>query len=82
MQLHYFRAIANNSEFRYLLLDSDFIGERETDGCPVLLFQIGIWYVELVLEPKGTDVLGSRDFTDTDELEPYLSHVSVPQLPK
>lgn len=77
MQYQYFKTIAGNSMYRYLLIDAACVGERVIDGLPALLFQNGELYVELVLNSMGTGVIAAREFTNVDELEPYLSQISI-----
>lgn len=75
MTLQHFRAISENKQFRYLLLDGACIAERQIDGAQILLFQLGSAYVEVFLNSQGDEVLYTGSFEGTEKLDPYLSSV-------
>lgn len=43
----------------------------------VLLFQLGSFYVEVFFTPDCEEVLDTRSFEDTEELQPYLVSINL-----
>lgn len=80
MQHHFFKALASQPNLQYLLVKAVCIGERAMEGLPVLLFQAEKGYVEVFFSREGTAVLGSREFTAMEDLDPYLEEIALPSF--
>ncbi len=80
MQHKYFKTICASKNYRYLILDGSYLAERTLLGFPVLLFQVENHYVELVFRRNGLEILTARQFSDVDELDPYLTKISLPSF--
>jgi hypothetical protein len=77
MTLQQFNTISQHREHRNLLLNGAFIGNRITEECNILLFQVHNQYVELFLNMETNQVLHARNFDSTDELTPYLNQIDL-----
>ena len=56
------------------------IADRKRDEVQALLFQIDNFYVEVFFQGEADEVLFTRCFEDTDELEPYLQSIDVSRI--
>ena len=77
MKLQHFRALTQNKQNKKLLSEGVCIADRRSEDVQALLFQIEGFYVEVFFNGSGDEVLFSRSFEDTDELEPYLSGIDI-----
>lgn len=80
MTLKYFQKLSQSVQCRELLVKGACIGERRQGDAPVLLFQVGRFYVEVLFEAYTDEVAGFRCFEDTDELKPYLEQIDLTGL--
>lgn len=80
MTFQQFDILCKHIQYRDLILNGVCIGDRMAeDDAQVLLFQLPKGYVEVYFDHECSQLLHSRSFEDTDELEPYLSNVQIPE---
>lgn len=77
MTLQHFNTLSENIQHRKLLLNGICLADRITDDSWALLFQIDKFYVEVFFNNDGDEIIGTRCFEDTDELEPYLEKINL-----
>lgn len=58
-----------------LILQGDFLAEREENGLTVQLYTVGAFYGELWFDPHANKILRWRAFEGTQGLAPYLAHI-------
>jgi hypothetical protein len=80
MTLSYFQKLSQSGQCRELLVQGVCIGERRYGEAPVLLFQVEGFYVEVFFDPFTDEVVLSRCFENTDELQPYLNAIDISHL--
>lgn len=80
MTLQNFRALTQNKQNKKLLTEGVCVADRRTADVQALLFQIEGFYVEVFFNERGDEVLFSRSFEDTEELDPYLQHIDLSQV--
>jgi hypothetical protein len=59
-----------------LILQGDFLADREENGLIVQLYSVGAFYGELWYDPLANKILRCRAFEGTQGLAPYLAHIS------
>jgi hypothetical protein len=77
MKHQQFKTLSRRKQFRDLLTNGVCIADRIVEESPVLLFQLYDFYVEVFFNLDGTEILLSRSFESTDELEPYLQPINL-----
>lgn len=77
MTIQQFTTLSKHDQLRTLLVRGACIAERETEDVPVLLFQLHQFYVEVIFNSECDEVIGTRNFDDLDELQPYLECISL-----
>jgi len=77
MTLQHFRALTQNKQNKKLLTEGVCIADRKTDELQGLLFQIEGFYVEVLFNVQGDEVLFSRSFEGVEELGPYLETIDL-----
>ena len=75
-----FDILREDKQHKYLLMKGECIGSRETEDNCILLFQLDNFYVEVFFDKYCDDIIYSRTFENTDELQPYLEHINVSGL--
>jgi len=58
-----------------LILQGDFLADREENGLIVQLYSVGTIYGELWYDPLPNKILRWRAFEGTQGLAPYLAHI-------
>lgn len=56
------------------------IADRLHKQLKILLFQVDNFYIEVYYHNTYNVVQGFRSFESTDALDPYLEHISLPDL--
>lgn len=77
MLLRHHTVLCQHKRFRYLLEQGVYIADRYTPTEEVLLFQLRNTYVEVAFARQAHNIVWTKFFTDTDELEPYLPTISI-----
>lgn len=77
MTIRHFNTLCQHKHLKNVLLDGVFIADRHEEERMALLFQINSYYVEVIFNTEGNEVLDSRSFENVDELDPYLQCVSL-----
>jgi hypothetical protein len=80
MTFQQFTTLSQHIQLRNLILDGEYISDRVLDEHHVLLFQRGRFYVEVMFNPQGDEVLSTRSFDNVEELDPYLQEVRLPRF--
>jgi hypothetical protein len=80
MTIQHFSALSQHKQHRYLLMDGSCIAERKEEDAQVLLFQLGDFYVEVFFTFYGDEVISTKIFEGTEELEPYLNSLGLKNL--
>ena len=80
MTLQHFRVLSQDRHHRDLLINGVCVAERFIGTIQVLLFQLNTLYVEVYFSNEGDEILYTRSFKNTDELEPYLYSDAITQL--
>lgn len=75
----HFNILSQHTEHRNLLMDSVYLGDRVTEDYCALLFEQNGNYVEVMFNLEIDEILDTRSFDSIDELQPYLSQISLPQ---
>jgi len=58
-----------------VILQGDFLADREENGLVVQLYSVGLFYGELYYDPLANKILRWRAFEGTQQLSPYLAHI-------
>lgn len=58
-----------------LILQGEFLADREENGLVVQLYSVGAFYGEIWYDPAANKILRSRAFEGTQGLAPYLAHI-------
>jgi hypothetical protein len=58
-----------------LLLDGNFLADREENGLMVQLFSFRHFYVERYYDRHANRILRVQAFKDTSRLVPYIAHI-------
>ena len=77
MTAQHFRTLNPRKQNRKLLAEGVCIADRKGEEVHALLFQVDNFYVEVFFHADADEVLFTRCFEDTDELEPYLQEIDV-----
>ena len=77
MLLHQFNCLSNSWKYQYVLLKGVCLTDRITDTEDILLFQVDVHYIEVIFKRNTDYILDVRTFTDTEELQPYLSEINI-----
>lgn len=80
MTLQYFQKLSEQKQYRSLLVEGVCVAERHCEGMMVLLFQLHYFYTEVHFHSETNELIGSRSFDDTDELQPYLQQIDLGSL--
>lgn len=80
MTLKYFRKLSESQQYRRLLVDGTHIADRTGLRSMILLFQLEGYYIEVYFHHDTDELLGSRSFSGTDELQPYLQQIDLAGL--
>ena len=80
MLLHQFNCLSNSWKYQYVLLKGVCISDRVTETEDILLFQIDLYYIEVIFKRNTDHIINVRTFTETDELQPYLSDINIDSL--
>jgi hypothetical protein len=78
MTIQQFNILMEDMQHKYLLMKGECIGSRETAENCILLFQLEGFYVEVFFDKYCDDIIYSRTFENTEELQPYLEHLNIP----
>jgi hypothetical protein len=77
MTLQHFNSLNEHIQYRNLLLNGVCLTDRYIDDICVLLFQLDKFYVEVFFDKHSDEILKSRSFESTDELQPYLERINM-----
>lgn len=80
MTAQHFSTLNQQKQNRKLLSEGVCIADREGEEVQTLLFQVENFYVEVCFHHDGDEVLCTRCFENTDELEPYLQQIDVSRI--
>lgn len=80
MLLKHFQKLSEGIQFRELLVKGVCIGERRYKDSLVLLFHMNRFYAEVYFDPLTDEVITTRSFESTDELQPYLEQIDLAPL--
>jgi len=80
MTLQHFRALEPHKQNRKLIAEGVCIADRKREEVQALLFQVDNFYVEVFFLHGEDEVLFTRCFEDTEELEPYLQDIDVSRV--
>ena len=80
MLLKHFQKLSEGLQFRELLVKGVCIGERRCADTLVLLFHMSRFYAEVFFDPRTDEVVNTRSFDSTDELQPYLEQIDLAPL--
>lgn len=58
-----------------VILNGEFLADREENGLMVQLYSVGCFYGELYYDPLANKILRCRAFEGTQQLGPYLAHI-------
>lgn len=72
-----FTTLSKHQQLRTLLLRAACVADRKTEDTQILLFQLDHCYVEVIFNAECDQVLGTRNFDNMDELQPYLEHINL-----
>jgi hypothetical protein len=76
MTLQHFNSLNQNIQYRNLLLNGVCLTDRFIEDTCVLLFQLDHFYVEVFFDKHSDEILKSRSFESTDDLQPYLGKIN------
>lgn len=65
---------------RKLITEGVCIADRKNEELQALLFQVDNFYVEVYFPPESDEVLYTRCFENTRELEPYLQAIDLSRV--
>ncbi|WP_299357779.1 hypothetical protein [Mucilaginibacter sp.] len=65
----------DDAEKAGVILQGEFLADREENGLMVQLYRVGCFYGELYYDPLANKILRWRAFEDTRQLGPYLAHI-------
>jgi len=65
----------DDTEKAAVILQGEFLADREENGLIVQLYSVGSFYGELFYDPLANKVLRWRAFEGTQQLSPYLAHI-------
>ncbi len=80
MTLQHFTTLSKHKQYRNLIVNAVCVADRCTDDACVLLFQVKGFYVEVFFTKDGDEILSSRNFENTDDLQPYLEQIDIVRL--
>jgi hypothetical protein len=80
MTLQQFKALSQNMQYRNLLLNGVCLTSRDTADSCILLFQLSDFYIEIYFDRNCDEIIESRSFRDTDELQPYLKQMDISSI--
>ena len=80
MTLQHFKALTPHRQNRKLIAEGVCIAERKNEDLQALLFQVDNFYVEVYFLPESDEVLFTRCFENTKELEPYLQAIDLSRV--
>jgi hypothetical protein len=80
MTAQHFSTLNQQKQSRKLLAEGVCIADRRGEEVQTLLFQVENFYVEVCFHHDADDVLCTRCFEGTDELEPYLQEIDVSRI--
>lgn len=80
MTLQHFKALAPRKQNRKLIAEGACIAERKIEELQALLFQVDNFYVEVYFLSDEDEVLYTRCFENTEELEPYLQAIDLSRV--
>jgi len=80
MKLEEFSVLDPIEQQEIVLDHGVYLTSRLVDGFGVLLFQVGIFYVELFYPDSKEGSLIIKCFESTDELTPYLKKINITPL--
>lgn len=78
--LKHFQKLSEVVQFRELLVKGVCIGERRYRDALVLLFHMNRFYAEVFFDSRTDEVISTRSFESTDELQPYLEQIDLAPL--
>lgn len=65
----------DDAEKAAVILQGEFLADREENGLIAQLYSIGSFYGELYYDPLANKILRWRAFEGTLHLGPYLAHI-------
>jgi len=65
----------DNAKKPAVILQGEFLTDREENGLIVQLYSVGSFYGELYYDPLANKILHWRAFEGTQQLGPYLAHI-------
>jgi hypothetical protein len=65
----------DEAEKAAVILNGDFLADREENGLMVQLYSVGNFYGELYYDPLANKILRWRAFEGIQPLGPYLAHI-------
>jgi hypothetical protein len=65
----------DEAEKAAVILNGDFLADREENGLTVQLYNVGSFYGELYYDPLANKILRWRAFGGIQQLSPYLAHI-------
>ncbi|MFA6245326.1 MAG: hypothetical protein WC615_00205 [Mucilaginibacter sp.] len=74
MTLEQYNAL-HEPEKAEVIMQGNFLAEREENGLPVQLYNLGKIYGEIYYDPLANKILRYRAFDDIRQLGPYLAHI-------
>jgi len=76
-----FKSLSSFKQFEALSNKGVMVPNRITTVYKFLLYQIDSFYVEVKSNLFESKIEGTKCFFDTQELEPYLEDIELPDLP-
>jgi hypothetical protein len=80
MTHQHFKSLSQDKKYRNLLLNGVCLASRDTEEHCILLFQLHDFYVEIYFDSNCDEILYSRSFQNTEELNPFLEHIDISHL--
>lgn len=80
MTLYQFNVLEEKEKYEMLWDEGVVIANRQTDENKFLLYQLDGFYAELTYNPEMNKIINLRTFTNTNQLEPYLNNMKIPEM--
>ena len=80
MTAQHFSTLNQQKQNRKLIAEGVCIADRKCEEVQTLLFQVENFYVEVCFHCDADEVLCTRCFEDTAELEPYLQTIDLSRV--
>ncbi len=80
MTLHQFNKMDKKAQRTCLLMEGNFLDERQTLRHDVMLYELDGFYTEAYFLKNTNKLAFLKTFTDTSLLDPYLEQINLQEL--